>query len=300
MGFIYLRTNKVNGKKYVGQVITKRFKERQRKWNCLKQPYAGPVINRARNKYGIDVFGFEILKECDDKELDFWEKYYIKELNTKVPYGYNMTDGGDGSNGCSPSNETRKKISESNKGKNKGKTPWMKGKKHTIATRKRITESLKGSTPWNKGKNNIYSEETRKKISEGNKGKQHTEEWKKQMSEKMKGRKMSKEWRMKMSEAQKGRKQSEITRKKISESNKGKHRSEELKMKLSTILKNRKDCSKSIIQIDKYTNEIIAEFPSIQEAERKTNYNHSKLCACCKGKSKTAYNYIWRYKESAA
>ena len=87
MGYIYLRTNKINGKKYVGQVITRRFKARQKAWNCLTQPYAGPAINAARAKYGIDAFDFEILKECEDEEMNKWEMYYIKELNTKVPNG---------------------------------------------------------------------------------------------------------------------------------------------------------------------------------------------------------------------
>lgn len=117
MGVIYLRTNRINGKKYVGQATTKRFKARQNKWNNLNQPYAGPAINAARAKYGLEAFGFEILKECDDKELDYWEKYYVKELNTKAPNGYNLTDGGDGLKGYSPSEETKRKLSESHKGK---------------------------------------------------------------------------------------------------------------------------------------------------------------------------------------
>ena len=140
MGYIYLRTNKINGKKYVGQVTTKRFKARQNKWNNLNQPYAGNVITNARAKYGIESFGFEILKECEDNELNHWEMYYIKELNTKVPYGYNMTDGGDGKSGFTVSEETKKKISEAQK----GKTTWNKGKHHSDETRKKISESRKG------------------------------------------------------------------------------------------------------------------------------------------------------------
>lgn len=114
MGYIYVRPNLINGKKYVGQATN--LEVRQNRWNCLTQPYAGPAINAARAKYGIDNFGFEILKECEDEELDYWEKYYIKELNTKVPYGYNLTDGGEGMNGYTHSAETRKKIGRANKG----------------------------------------------------------------------------------------------------------------------------------------------------------------------------------------
>lgn len=114
MGVIYVRPNLINGKKYVGQATN--LKTRQNKWKSTSGHYAGKAIDAARKKYGIDNFGFEILKECKDDELDYWEKYYIKELNTKVPYGYNMTDGGEGMTGYTHSQETKKKLSEARKG----------------------------------------------------------------------------------------------------------------------------------------------------------------------------------------
>ena len=54
--------------------------------------------------------------------------------------------------------------------------------------------------------------------------------------------------------------------------------------------------SKKVIQYDKNMNKI-AEYGSIREAERKTGYDNGFISACCKGKYKTAYGYIWRYKE---
>ena len=233
MGVIYVRPNLINGKKYVGQATTKRFKARQNKWNNLNQPYAGPAINAARAKYGIDNFGFEILKECKDEELDYWEKYYIKELNTKIPYGYNMTDGRESS--------------------------WIKGKHH--------------------------SEETKRKISEGHKGLTFSEESKKKMSESHKGKKLSQEQRKKMSESLKGRKFSEEHRRKISEAKKG--------------VFNIKS-SKPVLQIDKQTNEIIAEFSATMEVERQLGFNNSHIASCCRGERKTCGDYIWKYKESVA
>lgn len=237
MGVIYVRPNLINGKKYVGQVTTIRFKERQNKWNNLNQPYAGPAINAARAKYGIEAFGFEILKECNDNELDYWEKYYIKELNTKIPNGYNMTDGGGGTSGYnfSLTEETKKKISEA-----------LKGRK--------------------------LSEEWRKKLSEANKGKIFSEERKKNLSESKKG---EKNW------------------------NYGKHHTEETRKKISENSINRKDESKPVLQINKDTNDAIAEFPSTREVERQLGFNHSNISACCKGKQKTAYGYIWKYKEES-
>ena len=61
------------------------------------------------------------------------------------------------------SDEIRNKISESMKGKNKGKIPWNAGLKNCFSeeTRKKKSESMKGK---NKGRK--FSEETRKKMSE--------------------------------------------------------------------------------------------------------------------------------------
>lgn len=246
MGVIYVRPNLINGKKYVGQATN--LKVRQRAWKNLNKSYAGTAINNARAKYGIDNFGFEILKECDDKELDYWEKYYIKELNTKAPYGYNMTDGGEGRNGSSVSEETRKKLSECNKGKH-----------HSEETRKKISEN-------NKGK--IFSEKTRKKMSEAHKGEKSY----------IYGKHLSEETRKKMSKAKKGKKLSEEHKKKLSESQKNR---------------------KIVIQIDKNTNEIIAEFSATMEVKRQLGYSQSNISKCCSGKIKSAYGFIWKYKEES-
>ncbi len=56
-----------------------------------------------------------------------------------------------------------------------------RGKKNSRETRKKISESLKGKEPWNKGKK--MSKKTRKKISKSLKGKQHSEKTKHKMSE---------------------------------------------------------------------------------------------------------------------
>lgn len=167
MGVIYVRPNLINGKKYVGQATD--LKKRQSDWNCLTQPYAGKAINNARAKYGLDAFDFEILKECDDKELDFWEKYYIKELNTKVPYGYNLTEGGDGCKGYHHTEEIKKIIGNGvKKSYTEERKQYLreiqKGKRYSEETKRKISEARKGEKNHNFGKH--LSEETKKKISE--------------------------------------------------------------------------------------------------------------------------------------
>lgn len=54
--------------------------------------------------------------------------------------------------------------------------------------------------------------------------------------------------------------------------------------------------SKPVLQIDKNTNEVIAEFPSIKEVERQLGYFHSNISKCCNGKIKSAYGYKWSFK----
>lgn len=42
---------------------------------------------------------------------------------------------------------------------------------------------------------------------------------------------------------------------------------------------------------------LVKEYPSTKQVERELGFNRGHICDCCNGKRKTAYNYIWRYKE---
>lgn len=143
MGVIYLRTNTINGMQYVGQ--TKDFKRREWSWKCLKWNYANQLLTEDRNKYGLEKFKTEILEECDNSKLDELERYYIEKLNTIYPNGYNDNEGG--SISFHHSDRTKKKISESNKGKeayNKGKTlNELYGEETAAEIRKKISDKAK-------------------------------------------------------------------------------------------------------------------------------------------------------------
>lgn len=188
---IYLRTNKINGKKYVGQAVD--FDRREYEWKHAKY-YAGPLINRARGKYKIDDFKSEILRECQtQEELNQWEQYYIKKLNTKYPNGYNLTDGGEGTTGFRHSEEARKKISQAQIGR---QSP-NKGKHLSEETKNKLSESLKGKTPWNRGlkgmqaawnKGKHLSEDHKRILSEARTKTQMTDEWRNKISASMKGK----------------------------------------------------------------------------------------------------------------
>ena len=51
-----------------------------------------------------------------------------------------------------------------------------------------------------------------------------------------------------------------------------------------------------ILQFSK-DGELIAEYPSTKEAERRTGCHQQSICQCCKGRLKTCGGFIWRYKE---
>ena len=92
----------------------------------------------------------------------------------------------------------------------------------------------------------IFSEETRQKMSEWQKGKKLSEETKQKLSGAHKGKTHSEETRQKISEIHKGKKRSEETRQKMSEANKGEKNpnfgktcSEETKQKISLFNRNK-------------------------------------------------------------
>jgi len=86
---IYVITNLLNDKRYVGQTIS--FYHR---WNQHKSKNPEQQIGKDIQKYGRENFKFEIIEKCKIEELDEKEDYWIKKLNTIIPYGYNIKYGG--------------------------------------------------------------------------------------------------------------------------------------------------------------------------------------------------------------
>lgn len=109
-----------SGKRYVGIGLSKKggINMRWSSYKRLKCKDQSKLYN-ALKKYGPENFIFEIILETNDVErAKNVEKQLIALWNLKNDkYGYNMTDGGDGSVGFKHSKETKDKISLTNKGK---------------------------------------------------------------------------------------------------------------------------------------------------------------------------------------
>lgn len=93
-GFIYIITNKVNGKHYIGQTI-RSIQDRWRE-HCREKCHSGELnmlIKRAIHKYGKENFTITELEKCGADILNEREIYYISLYNSYID-GYNMTKGG--------------------------------------------------------------------------------------------------------------------------------------------------------------------------------------------------------------
>lgn len=94
LGLIYIITNSINDKVYIGQTIQSlkdRWNEHCRKAHSKNE--ADMHIKRAIFKYGKKNFNIKELEKCTIEELDEREIYYIS-LYDSFNKGYNSTKGG--------------------------------------------------------------------------------------------------------------------------------------------------------------------------------------------------------------
>ena len=105
-GDIYAITNKVNGKKYVGQTRTHVFSRNrfrpygyQRRFKAhlvdiLSERSACTALATAVREFGQKNFEVTLLTRCTADQKDELEAKYISDLNTLAPNGYNLASGG--------------------------------------------------------------------------------------------------------------------------------------------------------------------------------------------------------------
>lgn len=140
---LYVHTNMINGKRYVGITSKKKVEHR---WNHGEGYKESPRFYSAIKKYGWDSFSHDVifdgLTEIQAKDA---ESYFIDLWKTNdLEYGYNLTTGGEGTPGYHPSDETRQKLSEARKKENlseetlKRRSDGLKGRKFSDEHKSKI------------------------------------------------------------------------------------------------------------------------------------------------------------------
>jgi group I intron endonuclease len=235
---IYLLTNTVNSKRYVGfttnlKATLGRHKGRAGKWDFY--------LSHAIAKHGWERFTCEVLASGKDVAYmkDVMEPHFIRELGTFHEHGkgYNMTWGGEGTLGYKRTPEQLRQMSESRKGRRltekhkaalrerfSGENNPRYGAQVTEETRRKLSEGVKRAFAEGRGKR-VWTQEQRQELSArakaqanrpehierirqlgkacaGKPGHPHTEEHKQRMSQMMTGRQFDKTSRLRMSYAQ--------------------------------------------------------------------------------------------------
>jgi group I intron endonuclease len=130
---VYKITNKVNNKVYIGitsKGISARWKE-----HIYSAEHGCPFkLHNAIRKYGKENFSVELIDFCNSwEELTKKEQHYISEYkSSQDEFGYNMTEGGDGTFGRCHTEETKEKIRQK-----------AIGREVTEATRLKLSEAGK-------------------------------------------------------------------------------------------------------------------------------------------------------------
>jgi hypothetical protein len=171
MIYLYLKTHKQTGLKYLGKTIR----------NPFEYKGSGNFWLNHLKKYGNNV-QTEILFQTEDKDLF---RKTAKEYSIK----YNIVES---------RNFANLTIEEGQGGQTRV------GMKHTLDTKIKISNSKKGKPPPNLGIK--HTNETKQKIAKSHIGKKHSDETKKKMAERRKGIVFSQETREKIRQSKLGKK----------------------------------------------------------------------------------------------
>lgn len=120
MFYVYCYENLINKKCYIGKTGNISQRKSRHRRNAFKDNLSLPFYNALR-KYSENGFSFKILDQFDREYAIFdLEKFYIKAFNSTNPkFGYNITEGGEGSSGTKH-NDNQKRSNKLKFGTNNG------------------------------------------------------------------------------------------------------------------------------------------------------------------------------------
>lgn len=148
MNYLYVITNTVNGKQYVGISVNPR-----KRWYKHRCGLGSKLVAHAIAKYGSENFRFAVIHSCEKREDALRaERDLVVLWRTETPNGYNLTPGGD--SGAPIGTKRSQAVIELVAAKNRGQ-------KRSIEFCARMSELAKNRRP---------SLETRQKMSQSKQG----------------------------------------------------------------------------------------------------------------------------------
>jgi len=190
MAVIYRITNMANGKYYIGSAESFARREWQHKYDLRRGAHKNPRLQNAWNKYGEEMFVFEVLEEIPPggSQLQIEDMWLVQHVGRPECYNINSTAELPRL-GLPLSAESRAKLSRNRKGKSAGSKHYRYGKTLSAEVRKKIGDAQRGKP---KGPRTI-TPEGREKIKAAAAagrynnwlGRKHTEESKRKMSKRV-------------------------------------------------------------------------------------------------------------------
>jgi group I intron endonuclease len=167
--FLYLITNTVNGKGYVGMTSTS-LAQRFASHRCSALRNPKTPLHCAMAKHGADKFSIRLIGRAPSRsDLASLERAEITRRKTRAPRGYNVTEGGDGQvPGYKPSEATLGRMQAS------AKSGWARMTPEQRAARGAAISAAKRGQPRKNPEGYVHpskgckrSAEFRAKVSAG-------------------------------------------------------------------------------------------------------------------------------------
>jgi group I intron endonuclease len=145
MAVIYQITNMANGKYYIGSANSFARREWQHRYDLKRGAHKNPRLQAAWNKYGEDMFVFEVLEDVPEGESQLKAEDVWLAQHVGLPDCYNINTGAEAPRlGIPMSEASKQKVSESRTGKAAGSEHYRFGQEVAPEVREKIGAAQRG------------------------------------------------------------------------------------------------------------------------------------------------------------